>query len=458
MFLLKVLLKSRRAWLACLCLGLLAPGCASLGGQQAVLRAKERVAPALVHIRPVKEVFTEGQRREMLVMGSGFVATPDGYVITNEHVAGARDRVYCVLNDKTEVEAKVVGTDPFTDIAVLKLEVDHPLPHVRLGDSDGLEAGQYVLALGSPHGLSRSVSMGIVSVTDRYLSGEGPLAAPYNTWIQTDAAINPGNSGGPLVNMRGEVIGVNSRKLSGAENLGFAIPVNIARDVMAAIIAEGRVRRSWLGLNLQEMLAKTENPDQKGILISDVEPLSPALDAGVRPGDILAAVNGEPVHARFEEELPMARKRIADLPVDSEVTLSILRGTETLDIKAKTAEKSALKGQEVALSEWGFTVGEVTPAVARFAALAKMSGAWITGVQVGGKAGNAGLQQGDVILEMDGQAIENLAQFQTLYQERLASKQALVLMFVKRGAITRYAIVKQEAEKPAAEGEAQNGK
>lgn len=423
-------------------------GCATqaLGGQTAVLRAKNRVAPALVHIRPVKEVFAEGERKEMVVLGSGFLVSPDGYVLTNEHVAGARDRVYCVLSDKTEVEAKVVGTDPYTDVAVLKLDVGHPLPYVRLGDSSKIEAGQFVLALGSPLGLSRSVSMGIVSVADRYLSGEGVLGAPFNNWIQTDAAINPGNSGGPLVNLKGEVVGVNSRKLSGAENLGFAIPINIAREVMTAIQKDGTVHRSRLGLNLQEMLAKTKDPSQTGVLVADVDPISPAQKAGVQPGDILVAIDGKPVNARFEEDMPAVHRRIADLPVDSTVKLQLRRGDQTVEVSATTEEKTAMKGTEVALSEWGFTVSELTPAVVRQAGLATMQGAWITGVQVGGIAANAGFQHGDVILELDGQRVENLKHFQELYAKRLESKQPLVLFFIKRGAVTRYLMANQEKQ------------
>ncbi len=422
-----------------------AGGCASIGGgQSAVFRAKDSISPALVHIRPVKEVFSQGQRRELVVLGSGFIVTADGYVLTNEHVAGENDRVYCVLSDKTEVEAKVVGTDPYTDIAVLKLDADRPFQHVRIGDSDKIQAGQYVLALGSPHGLARSVSMGIISVTDRHLVGDGFMGAPYNNWIQTDAAINPGNSGGPLVNLRGEVIGVNSRKLSGAENLGFAIPINIASEVMRAIIKEGRVRRSWIGVNLQEMLAKTKDPAQKGVLIADIDPMSPAQEAGVQTGDILLAINGTPVHARFEEDLPAVQKLIADLPIDSEATLSVQRGKDAIELKVKTLEKSALKGKEVAFSEWGFTVAEITPAVGRGLGLKARQGALITGVQVGGIAGSAGLAQGDVILSVDEKAVEDLAHFQGLYTERLQSKQPLTLFFIKRGAITRYVMVKQE--------------
>ncbi len=209
-------------------------GCVTMGGgaQSAVLRAKDKVAPALVHIRPVKEVFSRGERQEVSLIGSGFLISPDGYVVTNEHVAGQSEMVKCVLSDKTQVDAEVVGTDPYTDLAVLKLRVDRQLPHVSFGSSAALEAGDMVLALGSPQGLARSVSLGIVSVTDRYLEDSRLRLAPYNNWIQTDAAINPGNSGGPLVNLRGEVVGVNARVLRGAENVGFAIPSDVAREVV----------------------------------------------------------------------------------------------------------------------------------------------------------------------------------------------------------------------------------
>ena len=156
--------------------------------------------------------------------------------------------VRCVLGDRNEVDAEVIGVDPFTDLAVLKLNLDEKLPYVKLGDSSKLEAGQTVMAMGSPHGLSRSVSMGIVSVTERNLGNQGE-GISFSNWIQTDAAINPGNSGGPLVDLRGDVIGVNTMVLRGAENVGFAIPSNMVRQVVDSIIAKGRVERSWVGLD-----------------------------------------------------------------------------------------------------------------------------------------------------------------------------------------------------------------
>ncbi len=422
-------------------------GCAttSTGMQGAVIRAKDKVAPALVHIRPVKEVFQGGRREEVSVVGSGFIVSPDGYVVTNEHVAGESTLVRCVLWNKEEVDAEVVGTDRYTDLAVLKLIMERDnLPTVNFTRSPRVEPGQIVLALGSPHGLSRSVSMGIISVTDRYLGDQEEMVSPYNTWIQTDAAINPGNSGGPLVNLKGEVVGVNARRLGGAENVGFAIPAATARMVIDEIIQHGRVRRGWLGLTLQETTSRTDDPDQQGVVVADVDPLSPGSDAGIRPGDVLLSVNGRETNARFVEDLPKVRQLIAELPIGESVTAVIARGNEEISIPVTTAERSDLKGEEVEFASWGFTATELTPAIIRRAQLASSEGVFISGTQVGGIAAESGLNQGDIVLAVDDTPIENLTQFKELYNQRVESGQRLVLLDVKRGALTRFVLIKQE--------------
>lgn len=441
---------------AALCAGVLlvSNGCATIGGsEKAVLRAKDTVFPALVHIRPVKEIYTSGKRQEVLAIGSGFIISPDGYVVTNEHVAGESKFVQCVLSDKEEVEAEVVGVDTFTDVAVLKLEVDHRLPFVEFGNSDDVEAGNTVIAMGSPHGLARSVSLGIVSVTDRYLEDIGPMTSPFNSWIQTDAAINPGNSGGPLIDLHGRVIGVNARVLRGAENVGFAIPSNIVKDVVDDIIKHGRVQRSWIGADLQEMLARTDDPARHGVIVAGLDPISPAAKAGIRPGDVITAVNGKPLHARFEEDLPAVRRAIAALPIGQEATFTLLRGEEEQQVTLVTEERGALRGDEVAFDEWGFTASELTPELVREAQLPSRMGVFVSGQQVGGIAANANLGGGDIILRVDDTPIQNLAQFKEVYDGLVASKKELVLLFVKRGALTRYVMIKQTPGAPApAEG------
>lgn len=443
---------TKRCWCAFAVTGMLllftASGCVTLGAgaQYTVLAAKESVAPALVHIRPLKEVFVAGKRAKVPTVGSGFVISEDGYIVTNEHVAGESSEVWCVFSDNTELEARVVGTDADTDIAVLKVDGNTPRPYVKMGRSDTVRAGQLVLAMGSPHGLARSVSLGIISVTDRYLGDNTGLRSPYNTWIQTDAAINPGNSGGPLVNMRGEVIGVNARVLSGAENVGFAIPIDTAREVVEAIIREGRVRRSYLGLTLQEMFAKTDDPAQHGVIIADVAPLSPAQEAGIAPGDLLTAVNDVAVDARFEENLPEVRKVIAGLPVGESVKLGIMRNETLQQIEVVTEEKVSLKGGQAEFSEWGFTAVELTPELARRAQLPGRSGIVVTGSQPGSIASSAGLGQGDIILEMDTEPVQSLDAFKQGYQQRLESKPRQVMLFVKRGAVTRFVLLNTETE------------
>jgi serine protease Do len=288
--------------------------------------------------------------------------------------------------------------------------------------------------------------MGIVSVTDRYLGDRGDeMVSPFNNWIQTDAAINPGNSGGPLVNLKGEVIGVNTRILSGAENVGFAIPIDTAKEVIDQIIKNGRVTRSWIGESLQPMRAKTQDPTAKGVVIADVDPLSPGYEAGLRPGDVMLGVDGVPTDARFEEDLPAVRKRIADLPVGKEVVVRVLRDGKEVDIKVTTAERSVLKGDQVEFSEWGFTAVGVTDNIARRAQLPSRKGAFVTGVQVGGIAANARLQNGDVIISIDGVEVQNLVEFQQTYQSLVQSKKPLVMLVAKRGALNRFVLIKQEA-------------
>lgn len=426
---------------------LVCTGCATSPGgfRNPVIAAKSKVVPALVHVSPVKEVFRRGERREIAVTGSGFIITPDGYVVTNEHVAGKSDYVLCVLSDKDEVEAEVVGTDPYTDIAVLKLNTTRTnLPYVKMGISANLEVGESVMAMGSPHGLSRSVSLGIVSVTDRNLESLGSSGAPYNNWIQTDAAINPGNSGGPLVNLRGEVIGINTRKLSGADNVGFAIPIDIARQVVNEIIAHGRVRRSDVGISFQEMTRVTEDPTRKGVVIGDVDPLYPAFEARIRPGDVLLAIDGNETNARFTEDLPAIRKQIADVPPGQKIVLSIQRGDNVLDVPLITVEKSERKGDEEELEEWGFTLSELTTSMIRRAQLPSRKGVFISGTKQGEIAARSNLRPGDIILTMDGETVENLADFKEKYAKRVDSKQKLVLLTIKQGALTLYRMVKQD--------------
>jgi serine protease Do len=233
---------------------LLAAGCAGTRPEEEVIQeAKDKVFPAVVFIKPIQQEFRGGKMEKVQVFGSGAIISPEGYVVTNNHVAEKATEIRCVLSDREEVTAKIVGLDPETDLAVIKLNLaerksKEPLPVAEFGDSTLLRVGELVMAMGAPHGFERSVSRGIVSSVERYLD-----FAPYNLWIQTDAAINPGNSGGPLVDIHGRIIGINARGMRGADNLGFAIPSMVVKDVVARILADGKVQRAWTGLRFQAL-------------------------------------------------------------------------------------------------------------------------------------------------------------------------------------------------------------
>jgi len=421
-----------------------------------VLAAIDMVRPALVHIRPVKEVYVAGKKQSVVVTGSGVIISPDGYVLTNNHVAEKSREVKCTLFDKSEVYAKVVGTDPYTDIAVLKIDaadVEQPLPYARLGDSDTLRVGEEVMAMGSPHGLSRSVSVGALSATDRYFGRDERVVSPYHLWIQTDAAINPGNSGGPLVNLDGQVIGINSRTVLGANNLGFAIPINIVKDVVDQLIDHGAVTRSWIGVELQNTQTVGADSDDEGVLVSSVAENSPARRAGIRSGDTMVSFDGRPVSARFEEELPAVRSLIANAPVGETVAVGLLRNGERITVELVPEKKGKFAGRDVECPLWGFAVREVTETIAREHKLGSKRGVYVSGVQAGSPAARGGLYAGNIVLSIDGQEVTDIQTFTELYNTIVGERKRLVLLDAKRGPVVRYVLLSLRYDEKESLGE-----
>jgi len=283
--------------------------------QEAIFAAGAEALPAVVHIQPISEVYTSGKKEKQTGVGSGVIVSVEGHIITNYHVAGKAKKLLCTLSNKEKVTASLVGGDPLTDIAVCRLDpgqVTGEVHYARFGDSDNLRVGEYVLALGSPLALDRTLSLGVVSCADRYMSDRmrlpsGERTGSFNTWIQTDAAINPGNSGGPLVNLDGEIVGINARTAMFADNLGFAIPVNTVKDVYRQILETGEVKRSWIGVEiqpLQELETYFGTGQRRGALVSHVAPDSPAAEAGLAEGDVILFYDGKPLSARFKEEIP----------------------------------------------------------------------------------------------------------------------------------------------------------
>ncbi len=431
--------------------------------QERLYHARDAVLPALVHIQPVISDYRTGKKRKQSIVGSGVIIHADGYVVTNYHVAGKAQNILCTLYDKEQVDAVLIGGDPSTDLAVIKLDLSEykgVLPVAVFGDSDSLQVGQQVIAMGSPLALARSITFGVISTLDRYFTDDarlpsGERTGQYNLWLQTDAAINPGNSGGPLVNLDGLVVGVNSRASTFANNIGFSIPSNIVRAISDELIAHGKVSRSWIGVHFQP-LQNLENwfgsKDESGVLIASVDSKAPAQLSHLRAGDIIKSINGVEVSARFNEELPDVYRTIAEYPIGSELLLDVQRSGETFTAMVRTRELGVLQGEDLECPEWGFTVKEITRQMALDYQLASEAGVYVTGVKRSGPANEGGLRGGDVITRIDDIDIADLAQFSLLYQERIKSKQELTMLTFRRGGALRFAVVKPEKESAKEEG------
>jgi serine protease Do len=420
--------------------------------QEQIYSARDKVLPALVHIQPVIKDYRTGELKKQAVIGSGVIFDSDGYIVTNYHVAGRALRIICTLNNREQVPAEYVGGDPSTDIAVLKLQLDDydgDLTIAELGNSDSVEVGQHVLAMGSPLSLSRSVSSGVISTKDRYFSSEyrlpsGERTGRYNLWIQTDAAINPGNSGGPLVDLSGRVVGINSRATFLANNLGFAIPINIVKEVTGAILAEGSVTRSWIGIHaqaLQELESHFGTERNNGVLVSSIDAGSPAEESYLQAGDVVLAIDSEPVSARFVEELPAFYKKIASRPPGSEIELNVLREEEEYTFKITTKLLGELQGEDFESAEWGFTIKAITRQMQISNRLIDTLGVLVIGVKRLGAADLGGLRRGDVVQSINKRPVDNLADFVTLYNENTAGGAAKTLLTVRRGAAVRMVVL-----------------
>ena len=413
--------------------------------------ARDRVVPALVNIEVVTMRYWGGKERKGRGVGSGTIISQDGHVLTNQHVSHNGKKFKCTLGDKQEITAELVGEDPLTDLAVLKLNLDElddpgqPLPTAQFGDSSELQIGDHVMAMGSPWALSRSVTLGIVSNTERVFVGsrgrddpddmqleEGQRTGLFTRWIQHDSAINPGNSGGPLVNLKGEVVGVNEL---GGGNMGFAIPSNLARTVTGQLIEHGEVPRSWIGLSFKPI---EDTGLDHGVLVNSVVEGGPADEAGIRAGDVIIRLAGEPITVRFPEEAPPLMKRIADLPIGSTIEVSLDREGTTIDAKVVTEKLQKDRGDEAAFRAWGLTALEITEKMARDRRLDSTEGILVSGVRNGGPAQLAEppLGRNDVIRSIDGQPIADLAAFVERYEQIMDSDplpEYLLVEFDRRG-------------------------
>jgi serine protease Do len=384
--------------------------------REAVDGAIARVYPALVRIEVVFPEFDEGRTEKIPASGSGVIISDKGHVVTNYHVAGKAIDIRCTLPGGEKLNATLVGADALSDIAVVRLdgiEKLGKLPTARFGNSDEVQVGETVLAMGSPLALSQSVTLGIVSNVRMTIPEffwpfkftlEGEEVGSLVRWLGHDAPIFPGNSGGPLVNLKGEIIGINEIGLG----LGGAIPANLAREVATQLVETGSVRRSWIGTDIQPLLRGSGNTE--GVLVAGVIPGSPAAAAGIEPGDIILSYDGQGVDVRFPEQIPHFNRLVFDTPVGRTVPVVLLRDGKKIDVSVKTEERGLAQAKEEEILAWGMTAEDLSAMAARERKRPNTEGVLVETIRPGKGADDAKppLKPDDVILEMAGKKIKNL--------------------------------------------------
>jgi serine protease Do len=400
--------------------------------------AKDKVFPAVVFIKSISENHEGGRKVTQEATGSGVLISPDGQVLTNWHVVHQAVEVRCLLFDGRHFEAKVLGTDKDTDLALLQLQLqDHapPLPYAELGDSAALKEGDFVMAMGAPWGLSRSVSLGIISCTTRYL----PEAGEYSLWLQTDAAISPGNSGGPLVDTAGTVVGLNTRGMIVGGDLGFAIPAATISQVIPELREHGAVNWSWTGLDLQPINDFNRNMyfgGTEGVIISDVELDSPASAASLVARDRILSINGEAVRALTDEGLPAIRRTLGLLEKDVPAKVVILRGDTELTLELTPRGKGEVEGEEHDFPRWDFTAKAINQFANPDLHFHRKQGVFVYGVEYPGNAADAGLQSQDILLKVGDQEVTTLEELKDLHTtalDGLPAKRRLVITVLRNG-------------------------
>jgi serine protease Do len=410
----------------------------------------EEARPGVVNIRTVKTIqgggrvfrhffgnpfdernpFSEGepgQDFKQSSLGSGFIIDRDGYIVTNNHVIEDADQIKVRLADGKEYETRVVGRDPNTDLALIKIDPAVDLTPLPLGDSDKLPTGSWVVAIGSPFGLEQTVTAGIVSAKGRII-GSGP----YDDFIQTDASINPGNSGGPLLNLAGEVVGINTAIVAQGQGIGFAIPVNLARDIIAQLKEHGEVTRGWLGVGIQDLTPELAEyygiKDQKGVLVTEVFKGDPADQAGIKPKDVIIAIDEKPVDSARD-----LSTTIAGIPVGKRTKITFMREgreqTAQVEIVKRKDTMPAAGGPATGGENLGLQVAELTADTARqFGHSEDDRGVVVLSVEPGSKAEAAGFRQGDLVKELNRKVLKRVTDFRDAWEQVTSGENARFLI------------------------------
>ena len=380
----------------------------------------------------------QGAERKANSLGSGFIFDPAGFIVTNNHVVEGADDIKVTLTDGKEIQAEIIGRDPKTDLALIKLKDAGPYPYLALGDSEAIKIGDWVVAIGNPYGLQHTVTAGILSARGRSIG----LSSPYDDFLQTDASINPGNSGGPLLNLAGEVIGINTAIVAGGTGIGFAIPASLAKGVVDQLKDKGRVVRGWMGAGIQDVtpeLAKSYGlSEPKGALIREVDSAGPAGAAKMKIGDIVLKFDGQEV-----KDVSKLQLIVGGTPVGKKVKVVVYRDKKevTLDLTVgEMKDDPTLGGSAAAESDatgkLGLSVREITPEMANRQNLSEREGLYIGGIEAGSPAAQSGLIAGDIIVEIDNKAIKSMADYRQAVSGK--KKDDILRFLVKRGANTMF--------------------
>jgi serine protease Do len=413
--------------------------------REVVRAAKDRVFPSVIYIKVVRKNLEGGKDSNQEISGSGVIISPGGEALTNWHVVDKAVSVRCLLSDGRPMDAKVIGSDKSTDLALIQLQLPKDVsnvPHAELGDSSTLREGDFVMAMGAPWGLNRSVTIGIVSCTRRYL----PETSEYSTWLQTDAAISPGNSGGPLVNTEGKVVGLNTRGMMQGGDMGFTVPSEVIDILLPQFREHGESVWTWSGLQLQALRDFNRNmyfEGTKGVIVAETDPESPARRAGLVPRDRIMKVNGEPITALTEEDLPAVRRRMALLPTNQPCTLDVRRGGEMLTVQLEPRLKGKVEGEELDCKRWDFTVKAINQFDNEDLYFHRKEGVFVYGVKWPGNAGDAGLQEKDIILKIDGKEVVTLEDVKSVHADAMKNlgKKHKVVVVVLRGGLMRQIVL-----------------
>jgi len=364
-------------------------------------------------------------------LGSGFIISHDGYIFTNNHVVEQADKILVKLSTGKEYEAKIIGKDAKTDLALIKIKSGESLPVAEIGDSETLRVGDWVLAIGNPFGLEQTVTAGIVSAKGRVIG-----AGPYDNFIQTDASINPGNSGGPLFNMEGKVIGINTVIIAQGQGIGFAIPINMAKAILPDLKSKGKVTRGWLGVSVQDVtedIAKNLNlKDNSGALISEVFKGDPADRAGLKAGDLITEVNGKKIKDTHDLLLMIASFHVGD-----KLEVRVLRDGQDKVFRITVTERKdrpEIASTRETAENFGMAVQDITPEIARYLGISGKNGVIVVDVQDGSSADEKGIQPQDIILEVNKVKISSMKDYFREISKKSAKQR--VLLLIKRGKAT----------------------